>query len=178
MIEYYYKITISMPINLAKEDVNVGDVVYSWKVKEYEQHDRDRRWYIFMAALAVLLLIFAVWSTNYLFILVIVLFGIILFLHQHQKPMEIDFAITETGIVLGSKYYKFGELESFWLIYNPPAVKTLYFGRKGWIKHRMVVSLYDNDPRVIKHYLGQYIDEDIEQEEEPFSDRLSRIFKL
>lgn len=167
-----------MSINLAKEDANVGKIIYQWKVREYEQPERNRRWFITMGVIAILLLAYGFWTTNYMFVLIIALFGIILFLHDHQEPMEVNFAMTETGIVIGNTFYKYNELTSFWIVYNPPAVKNLYFGRKSYLRHRVLIPLLDNDPRPIKNYLGQYLDEDITQEEEPISDRLSRLFKL
>ncbi|MFH1291811.1 MAG: hypothetical protein ABIH87_01265 [bacterium] len=167
-----------MPKNLAKEDVNTGKLIYKWQVREYEKPGSDRRWYTMMGLAGALLLIFGLFTGNYLFILVIVLFAIILFLHSMQDPMEVDFAITETGIVLGNKFYRYSELENFWIIYNPPEVKNLYFGMRSVIKHRLQIPLLDNDPRAIHDYLAQYMVEEFENEDEPFSDRLARLFKL
>jgi len=95
-----------------------------------------------------------------------------------QEPIELFFAITETGIVLGNKYYRYSELANFWVIYNPPEVKTLYFSLNKMVKHRLQVSLDNYDPRPIRDYLGQYLEEDLEQEEEPLSDRFARLFRL
>jgi len=98
-------------------------VVYQWAVKEYVQHQRERRWYWVMGILAAALLVYAVIAGNYLFALIIVLFGIILFLHDLLEPMEVGFAITSVGIILGKKFYRYSELKNFWFIYNPPEVK-------------------------------------------------------
>lgn len=167
-----------MSIDLSKQDTNVGDIIYRWKIKEYEQQDRPKRWYIVMGVIAVLLIIFSVWTTNYLFILVIVLFSIILMLHGIQKPIEIDFVITQLGIVVGQKFYKYSEIENFWVIYNPPEVKNLYFGFNKFFKHRLSIPLHNYDPRPIRKHLLQYVEEDLEQENEPFSETLARMFRL
>ena len=167
-----------MPINIAKEDANIGKVIYQWKIKEYEQYERGKTWYLVMVAVALLLMVFGVWTANYLFVLVVALFAIIMYLHGMQEPIELFFAITETGIVLGNKYYRYSELANFWVIYNPPEVKTLYFSLNKMVKHRLQVSLDNYDPRPIRDYLGQYLEEDLEQEEEPLSDRFARLFRL
>jgi len=167
-----------MPVNLAKENANIGDIIFQWTVKEYEQDVRDRRWFILMGVLGVSLILFAVLTSNYLFVLVVVLFAIILFLHSMQAPLEVDFAITQTGVVIGNKFYRFSEFEGFWLIYNPPEVKTLYFSFNSFIKHRIHIPLHDNDPLPIREHLIKFVDEDFEQEEEPLSDRLARLFRL
>ena len=167
-----------MPINLNRAEANIGDVVFAWGVNEYEKHERSRRWYVIAAAVGAALLLYSVISGNYLFALIVVLFGIILFLQDMQQPMEVSFAITEAGIVVGDKYYQFKELTNYWMVYNPPEVKNIYFSTGNVLKHRLQVPLLDNDPRPIKDFLNQFLVEDLEREEEPLSDRLGRMFKL
>jgi hypothetical protein len=167
-----------MPINLNKAEANTGGVVFDWEVNEYEKHERNKRWYVITAVIGVALLLYSVISGNYLFALIVVLFGIILFLQDMQQPMQVSFTITETGIVVGNTYYPFKEITNYWMIYNPPEVKNIYFSTSSLLKHRLQVPLLDNDPRPIREYLNQFLVEDLDQEEEPLSDRLGRMFKL
>lgn len=167
-----------MSHDLTKEQINVGRVVYEWTVKEYEQHDRSRRWYMVVGGFGIFCVVWGLLTSNYLFALIIILFGIVLYLHDIQTPFEVPFAITETGIILGRKYYKYTEIKDFWVIYNPPDVKNLYFTLNGIVKHRLQVPLLNYDPRPVREYLRKYITEDLEQEQEPLSDRLGRVFKI
>lgn len=167
-----------MPINLNKAEANIGGVVFNWEVNEYEKHDRNKRWYVITAVVGIALLFYSVISGNYLFALVVVLFGIVLFLQDMQQPMQVSFAVTETGIVVGSTYYPFKEITNYWIIYNPPEVKNIYFTTTSVLRHRLQIPLLDNDPRPIREYLNQFLIEDLDQEEEPLSDRLGRMFKL
>ncbi|PIT87641.1 MAG: hypothetical protein COU31_01660 [Candidatus Magasanikbacteria bacterium CG10_big_fil_rev_8_21_14_0_10_40_10] len=167
-----------MPVNLQKEKATVGEIKFNWKIREYEKVDRDQRWLIVMLVLAGLLVFFGLWSQNYLFVLLIVLFGIIMWLHTKQDPLEIDFSITQTGIMIGDKFYRFSEIKDFWLIYNPPEVKTLYLGFNRAFAHRLHIPLLDVDPQPIREYLNQFLEENMEEEEEPLSDKLARVFRL
>jgi len=167
-----------MPVNLNKAEANIGGVVFDWEVNEYEKHDRNKRWYVITAVVGVALLLYSVISGNYLFALVVVLFGIVLFLQDMQQPMQVSFAVTETGIVVGSTYYPFKEITNYWIIYSPPEVKNIYFTTNNILKHRLQIPLLDNDPRPIREYLNEFLVEDLDQEEEPLSDRLGRMFKL
>ena len=167
-----------MAQDITREQVNIGPVVYQWLLKEYETYNRNRRWYVFMGLMGVILVAYAVATANYLFALIIVLFAIIVYIHDLQQPQEVPFIITTTGIVLGRKYYRYNELASFWILYNPPEVKNLYFTLNNVIKHRLQVPLFDYDPRPIRDVLSQFLSEDLEQEEEPFSDRLARMWQL
>ncbi|MCX6781540.1 MAG: hypothetical protein NTW66_00220 [Candidatus Magasanikbacteria bacterium] len=167
-----------MPQDLLKQDVNFGNVVYSWSFREYEKFNRGKRWYWITGLLAALLIAYAVYTANYLFALIIVLFGIIIFLQDMNEPAELDFALTDTGIVVGTKYYPFSELEKYWIVYNPPMVKVLYFEPKSTLKHRLHIPLLDTDPLTLRDYLNQFLIEDLEKEDEPLSDRLGRMFKI
>ena len=167
-----------MPKNLNNEQINVGDVVFEWDLKEYENHDRNRRWYMVMGSLFVLLILYAVLTANNMFALIIILFAIILFLQNMKEAPQVGFFITETGIVIGAKYYPFSELEDFWMIYEPPLVKNLYFSTGNMINHRISIPLLDNDPRPIRDFLITYLEENLEEEEEPMTERFARILKL
>jgi hypothetical protein len=167
-----------MPQDINKTNINTGDVVFYWKIKEYEKYSRSKRWYLTASVISILLIVYAVFSANYLFALMIVLFGIILIIQEMKEPEELDFAICETGIVVGVKYYSFSELEKYWIIYSPPDIKYLYFELKGVIFHRLGVDLADANPNEVRAFLNQYLFEDLEREEEPFSDRIGRLLKL
>lgn len=167
-----------MPINLERQPANIGNVAFEWAVSEYEKHERSRRWYLIMGILGVSALVYAVLSANYLFALILVLFGIILFLQDMGEPMEVPVAITDTGVIIGNKYYPYKEFTRYWIVYMPPEVKNIYFSTTNLIRHRLQVPLLEVDPRPIREFLNKYIMEDTDQEEEPLSDRLARIFKL
>jgi hypothetical protein len=167
-----------MPKNLNNEQINVGDIVFEWSLKEYEKHDRNRRWYIVMGILFASLLLYAILSANNMFALIIILFVIILFLQNLKEAPQVAFFITETGVILGDKYYPFSELQDFWIIYEPPMVKNLYFSTGSLIKHRISVPLLDNDPRPIRVFLSSCLEENLDEEEEPLTEKFARMFKL
>lgn len=167
-----------MPKKLSNEEVNLGEIKFGWEIKEYENHDRDRRWYIMMGIVAVSFLVYALVTANYLFALILALFGIILFLQDLHPARTLTFVITTTGVVIGERFYSFSELKDFWLIYNPPMVKNLYFSTGELMKHRLSIPLFDNDPRPIRNFLNEYLEENLEEEEEPLSEKLSRLFKI
>lgn len=167
-----------MPIDITKNEVNIGEVVYEWELQEYEQPERSARWYWIMGLVGAALFVYAVVSADYLFGLFVALLAIIIFLRTTQAPAAVPFAITTTGVVLGKKYFRFSELSKFWIIYNPPVTKNLYFSTQSWMKHRLIVPLYDFDPMPVREFLGQYLVEDLEQEEEPFVDQMGRLLGL
>jgi hypothetical protein len=176
----YLVYNLFMPKKINNETENVGNVMYEWTFNEYEKYARGRTWYIVAGIVGVLLLAYALISGVNSFALIIVLFGIVLYLHEIQEPMEMRFAVTDTGVILGNKFYKYSELVSFWIIYYPEEgrPKNLYFALNNAIKHRFHVPLLDYDPRPIRDFLRQFLMEDLEQEEEPLSEKMARLLKI
>jgi len=161
-----------------KEDLTIGNILHEWTIQEYEQHDRNWLWYILMGGLGIAMIIYGMMSGNFLFSLIIILFGIILFLQSHQEPLQVPFQITELGVVVGNKFYAYSELDQFYLIYDPPHVKTLYLETKSVMHPTLRIPLLDQNPIELKHTLREFLGEDTEKEEEPLSDRAARNWKL
>ena len=70
-----------MSVNLSREDANTGDIVFSWSVTEYNQHERSSRWYLVMGLIGAGLLLFSLISGNYLFALIVVLLVLLYLLY-------------------------------------------------------------------------------------------------
>jgi hypothetical protein len=70
------------------------------------------------------------------------------------------------------------ELKDFWIMYKPPEVKQLYFSFKRTIRPDMNIGLVHQNPLKVREVLREYLLENIEREEEPASEVLTRYFKL
>lgn len=166
-----------MPKNL-NEDVMLGDILHEWTIQEYENHSRGVWWYIIMISLGLVLVVYGVFTANFLFSLIIILFAIIMFLQSHNTPPQINFKITEMGIILGSKFYSYSEFESFWIIYSRNGAKVLFLDMRSTLQPMLRIPLLDMDPLEVKYSLREYLAENLEREEEPLSDRVSRNWKI
>ena len=164
--------------NIIKPNENWGEVKFQWNFKEYIQYTREKAWYIIVVLVLLLLLTYAVWTANFLFIVIILLFALIYFLQEIQKPLVLDFKITDQGIVLGSRFIPYQAIKKFWIIYQPPEVQKLYFDLKSIWQADFSIPLEGQDVLKIRNYLKQYLLEDIEKEEESTGDQISRILKL
>lgn len=160
------------------ETVLTGDIIHEWSVAEYEQHSRNKAWYIIMGIFGIGLTLYAVLTGNFLFALVLVLFGVILFLQANQAPIVIPFQITELGVVVNNRFYGYSELDEFYIIYNPPEVKMMFIETSGTTRPRLRIPLMDMDPNQIRATMREFLDENIEKEEEPMSDMIGRRWQL
>lgn len=160
--------------NLSK----LGEVFANWTFPEYTKYKHSRRWYVWFSILMLGLLIFSLITLNFLFAVIIIIFAVVVFVHDVKEPMQMPFYIGERGIFLGRKFFDYKELKSFWLIYEPKEIKNLYFSPKNFIKPLLPIPLLDQNPLKIREFLLQYLEEDLDQEEEPISEQLGRRFKI
>jgi len=166
-----------MPKPLSADTIT-GDVIHEWTIQEYDQHERGAWWYILMISFGLVLVAYGLWTQNFLFSLIIFLAAIILFLQSHQMPSQVSFRITELGIMVGNRFYSYTELDQFYIIYNPPEVKMLFIEPKSNFRPTLRIPLLDEDPVTVRQTLLEFLEEDIEKEEEPLADRAARRWKI
>ncbi|MBP9695455.1 MAG: hypothetical protein KBD73_03580 [Candidatus Magasanikbacteria bacterium] len=159
-------------------DLPTGESLHHWKVEEFFQYARNRSWYIFMISSGLVLVLYGILSNNFLFSLIIILTAIILFMHSRQEPQAIPFHITELGVVIGNRFYHYDELSGFYVVYQPPDVKVLFFLPKSPLRPRLSVPLYDINPVEVRETLLAYLPEDTEHTEEPVSHMVARQWRL
>lgn len=154
-----------------------GKVFLKWQFHEMQNYKRGLLWYFVSGAVLMLLVWYAISAKNFLFGLILVLFAVLFFvLNKNAKVLDVE--ISEDGIAVGKKLYEYQDIENFWLFYDPPHVKSLYFHTKHSFLPEIVVSLEDANPVEVRRILSQYLREDTEKKEEPPFDTFSRIFKL
>lgn len=155
-----------------------GSALKQWFIPEYTQHERGQLWYVVLGIISALFIIYAIWTANFLFAIIVLLAIIILLVRHANQPMSLVVSIHEDGLVVGESFFPYQDLKSFWIIFEPPHVKTLYFDFQNHWRPRLPVPLQDENPLAIREILLQYLGEDLSREGEPTSDALSRILKL
>jgi len=155
-----------------------GEVFASWSFPRFVRHERGRWWYLIAGLIIIGLLTYALLSRNFLFALIIILgTGVFLILERRELD-EATLAITEDGIVLDNVLWPYEDLRNFWLVYEPPTVKTLYINPRNALRGRMSIPIQDQNPVAIRQALLTYLPEDPERVQESFTDFTSRILKL
>ena len=160
------------------QGVNVGEVLFQWDFPLYHKFERGLWWYAIAVAVVIGLLVFSYFTENPFFAIIIILALLILFLNERGRPEYVPFAITETGVLVDDYFFPYDTIKNFFIIYQPPAIKTLYIEPKAFLRARMAIPLDDQDPNEIRKILLEYLDEDLEKEEEPASDTFGKLFKF
>lgn len=152
--------------------------VFSWTTPEYIQHAKSRTWYIIEAFTVSLLLLFSVISSNYTMSLALVtLVAVYHYLQAKHPPKNIKIIISKIGIKVGNMTFPYSHIQSFWIMYNPPFLKTLNFRAKQHFFVDIAVQLADMDPVPVRHFLSKQIPE-LKDKTEQWSDAALRFLKL
>lgn len=155
-----------------------GRVVASWSVNEYERYDRGPFWYGVACTAGLGLLIWALVTQNFLFAIIVVMFAVLIGLATFRHPRRVPVVLTDLGIGVGKRFWPWKELKSFWFIYDPPQVKTLYVGFRHSVTPHLNLPLENENPLPIRENLLRFLPEDLTKDEEPLSDWLARLLKL
>ena len=167
-------------INESSERVNAdqplggGEVLFSWQTQEFQKYNFESSKLLLLIVAGIALLIYGLFTANYLFMIFIIMAAVVIYIFDKKEPATIDVIITKEDIVIGDKRLTYEEdLKSFWILYNPPEVKTLNFDRQQLLVPNISLQLEDENPLKIREVLLRYLPEDMEREEH-FSEKAAR----
>ena len=161
-----------------ENNIDHGKTLAKWNFMEFEDPKRSKAWYFWAIVITFLLLLYAIFTINFLFAVIIVIAVITLITRYRNEPEQITVTITEDGIELENRFHPWETMKDFYIIYKPGEVTSLYINFKALAKPRLNIPLQNQDPVEIRKIFIEYIDEDLEKEEEPFSEAVGRALKL
>jgi hypothetical protein len=155
-------------------EIKPEEVLMQWNAPEYKQYDRPKSWYLILLLIAGILIVISLITANYLLVIITVILAVIVNSITRNDPKDLDIAVTKKGVKIGEKLYTFAEdLNSFWILYNPPELKTLNFKRQQRFMPEISIQLEKQNPLKIREFLLEYLEEEIEREEH-MADQISR----
>jgi len=155
-----------------------GKILASWTFPEFIKYVRTTGWYIGISIVIIGIIVYSILTKDYLFLIFIVIIVAIYYLRAKREPMLIKLNVTEDGLEVSDSFYQYKDIKNFWIIYEPPAVKMLYFDFKTGIRPRLSIFLENQNPLKIRKILLDYLEEDLTKENESFTDGMMRILKL
>jgi len=151
---------------------------FVWEVPSFEKRERGKGWYAAMILVSTFFVAYAIYTANFLFAFLVLLMAILLLITSRQEPNAALVQIGDNGLVVNGKLYLFQDLETFSIIYQPPAVKVLYIETRNILTPRLRIYLDDQDPLGIRVHLKQYLKEDLDLRGEYVSDIIGRLLKI
>lgn len=155
-----------------------GQLFLAWEMPEYRPYRRGRWWYVGAGALLLGLLIYCVWSANFLFALIVLMIALVVYMTSVNEPRLVRVMLTEAGLTIGDALFPYRDMRRFWMAYEPPAVRTLYIEFHSALRPRMTIDLGDVNPLAVRDTLLTYVHEDADEDGMPLSDVIARILKI
>ena len=155
-----------------------GQTLLSWEFPSFERHERGFGWYVIASLVGLGLIIYGLIQRNFLLAVIVVLITITLVAREFVQPQRMLFKVTEDGITIGERTFRFREFAQFWMVYEPPKVKLLYLEFKSGVRPSYTIPLLEQNPLRVRTILQKFIREDLEREAEDLPDRLGRLFKI
>ncbi len=160
-----------------------GQKLLSWSVLEMPHHDRSKAWYVVVGLIALGLILYALFigdgqRSNPLFALIILLVVVIFFAQSIVGNRQINLTLYENGLEVGRQFFAYREMSNFYIIYQPPQIKQLYIVFKSLSQPRLCLDLSDVNPVKIRQILVDYLDEDLDKEQESLTETIGRGLKL
>jgi len=149
----------------------------SWTAPEFIVYEKNSRWYTILLVLGIVLLAYSVLRKDYMMFVTFFLILVAVYLYSKRHPQELKITISGGGITVNDQRYPYSMIKSFWIIYQPPEVKTLTLETTNYINREVVLQIEDADPSEIRRVLIKYIPEDLNKEE-AYTDRLARKLKF
>ncbi|MFA4872237.1 MAG: hypothetical protein WC610_04260 [Patescibacteria group bacterium] len=159
-------------------EAQLSEVVFSWRCPEDVKYKKNIWWYLISIVALVLIVWWAVADGNPLFAIFLVLFYFLTIIYEFREPQLVDVVITPDGVKLGSRFHYYKSFDHFYIVYKEKGVKNLYLEFKNFLRGRLIISIEGQNAVEIRQYLLNFLDEDLEREEEPLSERLRRWLRL
>lgn len=149
----------------------------SWQAPEFPFYPKGISWWLLFVLSVALLLTIAFWLDSWWSMVFIVFVVLIIVMHSFQHPRTILCKVDHKGLKMGKRFFAWHDLKSFWFIPRPsePFV-TLYLKTTQRVLPiaSTEVSLKEVDLVYIR--LAKKIP--LEEQAEPFFDKVNRILKL
>jgi len=151
----------------------------TWSAPEYHYYEKNVSWYWIVLLMTIFFVGFALWQSNFLFAVFIIIASVLIIAWGKRPPRIITFSLSDKGLSVDEKkFYHFDSVEGFAISpdhmndgFNELAIQTK--GRiSGWIK----IIIEEEQADAIKALLTKHIEE--LEYTESLADHLSKLLKF
>ena len=153
-----------------------ADSNFTWTASEYIDHNRGASWYLLLFLGTIVLAAGIYFLTKEYFATgVIVVLGIIVALYARQKPRQVNYELSSSGLRVGEKLYAYSLFKSFSLV-NDGTLTSIQLTPLKKLMPPISAYYQAGDEEKITDILGQHLP--MEQRNPSSIDRLSRRLRL
>lgn len=149
----------------------------TWQAPEYVHYPKSAVWFATLSLIGAGLIVFFLFKKDFLTAALFFLLTLTVFFFSRKKPGIVTVKLASTGLTYNEARLPWQKIQSFWIVYEPPEIKTLNFKTSAYLNRLITIQLDDADPAAIHEFLLQYLPED-ENQEEQFADKIARKLKF
>jgi len=149
----------------------------SWTAPEFIHYPKSLTWFVFVSLAGLALIVFFVIKKDFLTATLFLLLLILTYFFSSQTPKSLKIKINQAGLTVNEQKIPFDQLKKFWIVYEPPAVKTLNFETSAYLNRYLTLQLADQDPVALREFLLQHLIEDKARDEQ-LGDKIARKLKF
>lgn len=153
------------------------EAILSWVTPEAIRHERGTIWKFLIGIALIFTIAWGIVYNAWTFSLAIGVFAVVYYLIHLEHPKDIEIKISNIGIKVGGRKYPYSRIKAFWLIYEPPYIKTLNLRVSGEMVSDITIQLNGQHPADVRQFLMERIPE-LEGQSEKLSDIFLRLFKI
>lgn len=123
-----------------------------WEAAEFDVSTRSTRWYIIFSIVLVVLVGYAIYSSQWILLATILVVGGLLFFSNRIKPRQMTYKIDNSGLSINDKLYPFEQLKNFWF-YSKEGRAYLNFVSTSKFMPTITIRINPNQQENIKNIL-------------------------
>ncbi len=158
--------------------MSYGQTIISWHAPEYMKYHKGFYWYLVASTIFLTIIIYGVLSKDVVLSLVFLVLAGVYFLLSRDHPVIIEHELTTLGVKAKRKFYPYSDIESFYIVYEPPHVTTLNIRIKKSIVNEIVIQLGNSPVDDVREVLFNRGIRELEGQKESISSIFSRILRL
>lgn len=163
----------------SEEKQEESKILFSFKSLEYIDWHRNWYWFLGFGIIISSLVIYAVFTKNWIAFLAFILAGIVIFIFSGRTPKEISVEIKTNGIQIGKNFFSYPALKAFWisnLPYEGKIIPTLYLEPQKKLLPVLKIALIQADSSKVEEFLKNYLKKTTPKED--FIDKITHFLKL
>ncbi len=132
------------------------ETLLSWEAPSRPYRKRDRSYYTTLAIIVLLLILIAFLAQEFLLIGVLLAFTFVSYVLAFIPPHDINYKISTQGITIGTNFYFWHELESFWLK-QKEGVDVVFIQTNLRFPGQLVLVLGSQDQSEVKKIIARFL---------------------
>ena len=141
----------------------------SWRAPEYIHTEKTADWYWIVGIVTISIAIIAIILGNLIFGILIIVSSLTLSLYASRPARMIEIDVSGLGVKIGSQFFPYAELDSYWIDTVGPHPKIILKTKKKLMF--FITALIENEsPEELDTFLAHYLPQ--VEHTEPFLEKL------